>query len=96
MAETCVQRTHELVERLEKVPGIKIPWKAPYFHEAVVEIPRAEEVQAKMLAKGFLAGLSLQPIYRDLRDHVLLCCTERITRADVDAFVAALAECMGS
>ena len=31
---------------------------------------------------------------RDLRDHVLLCCTERNTGADVDAFVAALAECI--
>jgi len=34
----------------------------------------------------------LQPIFRDFRDHVLLCCTERNTSADIDAFVAALAE----
>ena len=96
VAETCVERTHELAERLEKVPGIKFPWKAPYFHEVVVEIPHAEAVQAKLLARGFLPGLALQPIYRDLRDQVLLCCTERNTRADVDAFAAALAECMAS
>ena len=32
------------------------------------------------------------PVFRDLRDHILLCCTERNTGADVDAFVAALGE----
>jgi glycine dehydrogenase subunit 1 len=94
VAETCVVRTHELAERLEKIPGIKLPWKAPYFHEVVVEIPRAEEVQAKLLARGFLPGLSLQASYRDLRDHVLFCCTERNSKADVEAFAAALAECV--
>ena len=94
VAETCVVRTHELAERLEKIPGVKLPWKAPYFHEVVVEIPRAEEVQAKLLAKGFLPGLALQASYRDLRDHVLLCCTERNSKADVEAFAAALAECV--
>jgi glycine dehydrogenase subunit 1 len=96
VAETCVQRAHELAERLAKVPGVKIPWDYPFFHEFIVEVPRAEEVQAKMLARGFLAGLHLQPVYKDRKDFILLCCTERNTRADVDAFVAALAECMTS
>ncbi len=68
--------------------------KAAFFHEFIAEIPRAEEVQARLLAKGFLAGLHLQPIYRDRKDFVLLCCTERNSPADLDAFVAALAECM--
>jgi glycine dehydrogenase subunit 1 len=94
VAQTCVLRTHELAERLAKIPGVKLPWKAPYFHEVVVEIPRAEEVQAKLLAKGFLPGFALQTAYRDLRDHVLLCCTERNTKADVEAFAAALAEAL--
>jgi glycine dehydrogenase subunit 1 len=94
VAETCVHRAHELAERLAKIPGVKIPWKAPFFHEFVAEIPRAEDVQSRLLAKGFLAGLALQPLYRDLRDGVLLCCTERNSRADVDAFVAALTECV--
>ncbi len=94
VAETCVERAHQLAERIVKVPGVKIPWSYPFFHEFIAEIPRAEEVQARLLAKGFLAGLHLQPIYRDRKDFVLLCCTERNSSADLDAFVAALAECM--
>ena len=94
VAETCVERAHELAERIAKIPGVKIPWSYPFFHEFIAEIPRAEEVQSRLLAKGFLAGLHLQPVYRDRKDFVLLCCTERNTPADLDAFAAALAECM--
>jgi glycine cleavage system pyridoxal-binding protein P len=57
-----------------------------------VELPHAAQTLARLQEKGFLGGLYLQPIFRDLREHVLLCCTERNTGADVDAFVAALAE----
>ncbi len=94
VAELCVQRAHELAEKLAHVPGVKIPYAAPFFHEFVAEIPHPEQTLARLLEQGFLGGLALQPLYRDLRDHVLLCCTERNTGADIDAFVAALAEAL--
>ena len=92
VAEICVQRSHELAEKIAKVPGVKIPFQYPFFHEFVAEIPHPIQTLAKLQERGFLGGLYLQPIFRDLRDHVLLCCTERNTSADIDAFVAALAE----
>jgi glycine dehydrogenase subunit 1 len=92
VAELCVQRSHELAEKIAKIPGVKIPFNYPFFHEFVAEIPHPAQSLAKLQERGFLGGLNLQPLFRDLRDHVLLCCTERNTPADVDAFVAALAE----
>jgi glycine dehydrogenase subunit 1 len=92
VAELCVQRTHELAEKIAKVPGVKIPFQYPFFHEFVAEIPHPTQTLTRLQERGFLGGLYLQPIFRDLRDHVLLCCTERNTSADIDAFVAALAE----
>jgi glycine dehydrogenase subunit 1 len=71
---------------------VKIPFQYPFFHEFIVELPHPAQTLAKLQEKGFLGGLNLQPVFRDLRDHVLVCCTERNTGADVDAFVAALAE----
>ena len=62
------------------------------YHEFMVEIPHPVQTLAKLQERGFLGGLILQPIFRDLREHVLLCCTERNSSADIDAFVAALAE----
>jgi glycine dehydrogenase subunit 1 len=92
VAELCVQRTHELQEKIAKVPGVKIPFQYPFFHEFVAEIPHPTQTLTRLQERGFLGGLHLQPLFRDLRDHVLLCCTERNTSADIDAFVAALAE----
>ena len=92
VAELCVQRTHELAEKIVKVPGVKVPFQYPFFHEFVAEIPHPAQTLTRLQERGFLGGLYLQPIFRDLRDHVLLCCTERNTSADIDAFVAALAE----
>jgi len=92
VAELCVQRAHELAEKIVKVPGVKVPFQYPFFHEFVAEIPHPAQTLTRLQERGFLGGLYLQPIFRDLRDHVLLCCTERNTSADIDAFVAALAE----
>jgi glycine dehydrogenase subunit 1 len=94
VAELCVLRAHELAERIARVPGVKLPHATPFFHEFVAEIPHPAQTLGRLLERGFVGGLALQPHFRDLRDHVLLCCTERQTSADIDAFVAALAECL--
>jgi glycine dehydrogenase subunit 1 len=93
-AELCVRRAHELAEKVARVPGVKLPYSAPFFHEFVAEIPHAAQTLARLQERGFLGGLFLQPFYRDLREHVLLCATERHSPADLDAFVAALTECV--
>jgi glycine dehydrogenase subunit 1 len=92
VAELCVQRSHELAEKIAKIPGVKIPFNYPFFHEFIAELPHPAQTLAKLQERGFLGGLNLQPLFRDLRDHVLLCCTERNSSADIDAFVSALAE----
>ena len=92
VAELCVRRTHEMAEKLAKIEGVYVAYKAPYFHEVVIELPHPQQTLERLLEKGFLGGLILQPYYRDLRDHVLMCCTERNTSADIDAFVAAVRE----
>jgi glycine dehydrogenase subunit 1 len=94
-AELSVRRAHELAQKASRVPEVKVAWDRPYFHEVVLEMPHPELTLSRLLEKGFLGGLSLQPWYRDLRDHVLVCCTERNTPADIDAYVAALAEAVG-
>jgi glycine dehydrogenase subunit 1 len=92
VAELCVQRTHELAAKIVKIPGVKIPFQYPFFHEFIAEVPHPAQTLARLQDKGFLGGLNLQGSFRDYRDHLLLCCTERNSSADVDAFVAALAE----
>jgi glycine dehydrogenase subunit 1 len=92
VAELSVRRTHELAEKLARIEGVAVAYKTPYFHEVVIELPHPTQTLERLLEKGFLGGLCLQPYYRDLRDHVLMCCTERNTTGDIDAFVAAVRE----
>jgi glycine dehydrogenase subunit 1 len=92
-AELAVTRAHELAERLAHVPGVKLPFGAPFFHEFVAEVPHAEQTLSRLADRGFLGGLALQPFYPDLRDHLLVCCTERHSPGDLDAFAGALGEC---
>ncbi len=92
VAELCVRRTHEMAEKLARIDGVHVAYKAPYFHEVVIELPHPPLTLERLLEKGFLGGLCLQPYYRDLREHVLMCCTERNTSADIDAFAAAVRE----
>jgi len=93
-AELCVRRAHELAARLARVPRVKVPFPGPFFHEFVAEVPHADRVSELLLEKGFLAGLGLQPCYAGLRNHLLLCCTERHSPADLEAFAVALEECV--
>ncbi len=92
MAELSARRAHELAEKASKVPNVKVAYVHPFFHEVVLEMPHPPLALSRLLEKGFLGGLYLQPWYRDLREHVLVCATERNSSADVDAYVAALAE----
>jgi glycine dehydrogenase subunit 1 len=92
VAETSVRRAHELAAKLSKIEGVYVAYKAPFFHEVVVEMPHPPQALERLLERGFLGGLYLQPYYRDLREHVLMCCTERNTSADIDLFVQAVRE----
>jgi glycine dehydrogenase subunit 1 len=92
VAERCVRNARALSARLAEIPGVKIPYTAPVFHEFVVELPRPVQTLQQLAERGFLGGLHLQPYFRDLRDHVLMCATEVHAPEDLDAFAAALRE----
>ncbi|MBI2901326.1 MAG: aminomethyl-transferring glycine dehydrogenase subunit GcvPA [Planctomycetes bacterium] len=89
MAELCVQRAHLLAE---KVPGRPV-YKAPFFHEFAVEFQKpVHEINRRLIEKGFLGGYDLHRDYHDHRNTMLLCCTEKNSPEDIEAFAAALRE----
>src|SRR4030095_4994748 len=61
VAEICVQRSHELAEKIVRVPGVKIPFSYPFFHEFVAEIPHPAQSLAKLQERGVLGALVLRP-----------------------------------
>jgi glycine dehydrogenase subunit 1 len=79
-------------EGLSSVAGIEPLNEAPVLREFAVRLPiDAATVVDRMVDSGFLAGIPLDPVLAGGTDDALLIAlTERRTRAQIDAFVAAM------
>ena len=94
----CARKAAYLREALLAVPGIGPFTAGPVFRELALRlpIPAAELVEA-LVPQGFLAGVpvarfagELDGVAGGLDDVLLLAVTEKRTRAEMDAFVAAV------
>jgi glycine dehydrogenase subunit 1 len=90
-AEQSYHKAHYLAERVHKLNGFELAFSAPFFHEFAVYTPRpVGEINAKLREQNIIGGYDLGRQYSDLENVMLLCCTEKRTREEMDAFVAAL------
>ena len=88
-------RTRELVTALTRLKGVRLAFEGACFHEAVVSFDRPVAPLLKALAsRGILGGLDLSDYYPELGGALLVCATETKTSADIESYVAALAEAM--
>jgi len=88
-------RTRELVAGLTRVPGVRLAFSGPYFHEAVLQLDRAVAPVLKTLSsRGILGGLDLSAYFPELGHALLVCATETKTAADIDRYRASLGEVM--
>ena len=63
----------------------------PTFNEFALRLPRnAQDVVERMAARGFLAGLPLEPLGVGGPNDLLVAVTERRTRQELDAYAQAL------
>ena len=88
MAEAATQsmsKAHYLAKGLCNIPGISMKYAGEYFHEFVVEMPRADEALQALEDAGILGGLPVD-------GGVLWCATEKASRADLDRAVAIVRE----
>jgi glycine dehydrogenase subunit 1 len=97
VASTCVQRTAELVAALEKVPGVRVAFNAPRFHEAVLLLDRpVRGVLEALAARGIVGGVDISRDYPSLGNALLVCATETRTPGDIATYARALADVMQS
>jgi glycine dehydrogenase subunit 1 len=68
--------------------GFKLPFSQATFNEFVVEFPAGfKKTYQGLLKNNIIAGIPLDGYYPELKNHYLLCVTETITKADMDALV---------
>ncbi|HXF81363.1 MAG TPA: aminomethyl-transferring glycine dehydrogenase subunit GcvPA [bacterium] len=93
VAELNIYKAAYARAAIARLTGYRIAFQGPTFHEFVVRTPLPpDEVNRRLRARGILGGLPLGRFYPELADGWLLCVTERRTRAQIDALVAALEE----
>ncbi len=88
-------RARELVAGLGRLPGVRLAFDGPYFHEAVLLFDRpVAPLLRSLAARGIFGGLDLAPYFPELGHALLVCATETKTAADIERYRASLAEAM--
>jgi len=91
VASVCHHKMRKLVEKVSAINGAEVLFDQPYFNEVVLQLPKsADEVVEKMLGCNIDAGLALGKYYPDMKNCLLVCCTETKTDQDIEKFAKCL------
>lgn len=91
VAELCVDKAHRLAAQAGALPGFRLRFDGPFFHEFVLECPvPAVRVRNALLKADVLAGVPLERYGKDWKNSLLVCATEQRTEEEIERFVAAL------
>jgi len=97
VASTCVQRSAVLVAALARVPGVRVAFDGPRFHEAVLLLDRpVRGVLEALAARGIVGGCDISRDYPSLGNALLVCATETRTLQDIETYARALTDVMQS
>ena len=95
VASQCHHNTHELVEMISKIDGVKPVFAAPYFHEALLQLDKPVDVVLKQLADaGITGGYAPEKHYPQLQNTLLVCATELRTDEDIALYASTLQSIM--
>jgi len=88
MAEQNLAKAQFALSALEKIPGVRRSFTAPFFNEFAVELPRSVKmVNAELLRSKIVGPYVLGAAYPELSKHALVCVTETTSRAEIERLV---------
>ena len=91
MAQQNLAKAQYALSQLEKIPGVRRKFAAPFFNEFTVELPRSVKmVNAVLLREKIVGPFALGTPYPELTKHALVCVTETTSKTEIDRFAAAL------
>jgi glycine dehydrogenase subunit 1 len=91
MAEQNLSKAQFALSELEKIPGVRRTFDAPFFNEFTIELPRSVKiVNSQLLREKIIGPLALGTAYPELTKRALVCVTETTTRGEIERFAEAL------
>ena len=85
VANQCMAKAHYLSQQLVKLDGVKLRFEGEFFHEFLLDMPKADEILEKLDENGILGGLKVD-------GGVLWCVTEKVGKDELDRAVAIVKE----
>lgn len=94
VAIQCAQKAHFAAERIAALPGWKLLFEGPFYHEFAVEAPVPwPQVNAALLKEGIIGGLPLAKLYperHEWENAILFCVTEARTADEIEHLLQVL------
>ena len=90
-AESSAKNAAYALNKLTSIPGVSATFSSPIFNEFAVTLPCcAGKVCEKLLEKGFAGGIPLGRFFEGMGNVLLVACTEKRTKAEIDSLAEAL------
>ncbi|MCF7872668.1 MAG: aminomethyl-transferring glycine dehydrogenase subunit GcvPA [Candidatus Omnitrophica bacterium] len=81
LSETNYHKAQFARREFSKIDKVKVNLDYPIFNEFVVEVDTdIDKLYEKMLEEGFIAGVPLIRFYPEMKNKLLICITEKITK----------------
>lgn len=90
LAELNVYKAQYLKKKLLEISGWKEVFSAPVYNEFVLCCPDAKKVNEKLKNEGIIGGYELHKDYPELKNALLFCATEMVSKEDIDKVAAIL------
>ena len=91
------ENTSQLVAGLCSIDGVERLFSGPHFHEVALRLNRpVAPVLTALAEQDVLGGFDLSTLIPEQCDALLVCATETKTDEDIDVFVNALREILGT
>ncbi len=88
VTELCLKKARYAYDSLTKLQGCRPVFGAPFFKEFVVRCAKpVAEINAALFEEKIIGGLDLGRYYPELAGCMLVCVTEKRTRAEIDRLV---------
>ena len=94
VSNLCYQKAHFAAEQVGQVEGFTLAFpETPFFHEFVVKSEKpVADVLEWLRDHDILGGYDLSQDYPELKDHLMIAVTEKISREDIEYLAAVLKE----
>lgn len=91
LAEMNFAKAEYAKEKLLGISGVKTALQGPTFNEFVLSLPQpVEGVLSKLREKKIFGGFDLKKDYPEIKNGLLVCVTEMLSKDDIDRFAEEL------